>query len=112
MQTALDDMIAIEILDQPDNIGLKRAHNKMHLTRSSQAFDHLLDCSCAVHVLGYHYKFRRHHLNNKELLLFIAVLNQLLAQIIPKRVRHQFDHVMVDLIKDDVHCFKGVFLLL
>lgn len=62
------------------------AKTMTYLSRAFQAFDHLLHCTSAVHVLRDAYQIVRYTLNKEQALLLLAVFQKLLAKIITKRI--------------------------
>lgn len=97
IQALLNDVIAIEVLDQLDDAEAKGFDNEMDLLRSANVFNHLLQRSCSMliecnshHVLG-------RVLDQNGAFIVIAELEELLAQIITKGVRHELNDMLIGL---------------
>ena len=97
VQTLLNNMVAIQVLDKLNNTEAQSFNDKVNLLRRVHEFDHFLERTCTVliernahHVLGC-------ILNQDSAFVIIAVLKELLAQVIAKGVRHKFDDMLVGL---------------
>ncbi|KAI6769920.1 hypothetical protein HG530_004549 [Fusarium avenaceum] len=112
VEALLNDMVAIEILDQLNNFFTKCLDDEMNLLRGAHELNHLLKRACAVlvernanHVLG-------SVLNQSSPLIVIAKLEELLAQIITKRVRHELNDVLVGFVPYHVNLLGVAFFKL
>lgn len=106
VQTLLNDMVAIEILDKLDDTEAKGLDDEMDLLRSVHKLNHLLQSSCTVlvqsnadHVVGC-------ILDEDGSFVVIAELEELLAQIITKWVRHELGDVLVGFSPNQVHLLR------
>src|SRR5262249_44392912 len=50
VEALLDDMIAVQVFDEVDNTETKRLDDEMHLLRSTDVLNHLLQCSSSMLV--------------------------------------------------------------
>jgi hypothetical protein len=50
VEALLDDVVAVQILDEHNNVETKRDDDRVDLTTSGQEVDHLLDSASTVHV--------------------------------------------------------------
>ena len=86
VEAALDDVVAVEVLDEFDDTRLERLDNELHLRRRREALNHLLHSAGAVHILGDRHEVGCHLLDNHQALLIVTVLEQLLAEVVAKRI--------------------------
>lgn len=106
VQALLNDVIAIEILNKLDDTESKGLDDEMDLLWCIHKLNHLLQSSCAMliqsnanHVVGC-------ILDEDSPFVVIAELEELLAQIITKWVRHELGDVLVGLRPDHVHLLR------
>ena len=74
METSLDDMIAVEVFDERDNVGAKSLHNEIDVRRRCEEFDHLLDCAGSMHIFRNRYEMGGHQADDCRALIFSAML--------------------------------------
>ena len=86
VEALLDDMIAVQVLDQSHHAGVQGHNNNRDLLRRRQELNHFLNSSCAVHVQRNVDQLRRNSLNNGGALLVTTELEEFLAQVVAKRV--------------------------
>ena len=100
VQTALDDVVAVEVLNQlHDVVGKRRAHDRDLLLVLEQV-DELLRRTRPVHVDGDAHEVSARLLHDLEPLCGRAVLEQLLAQVVAERVGHELHDVVEHLVED------------
>jgi hypothetical protein len=86
VQALLNDMVAIEVLDQCDDTGVQRNNDNCNLLRGRQELNHLLDSTGAVHVQGNVDQLGCNILNNDGSLFVAAKFQELLAQVVAERI--------------------------
>jgi hypothetical protein len=110
MQTALDDVVAVQVLDEQDDAGAQRLGDERHVRRRRQKLDHLLHGARAVHVFRDGDELRAHQLDNLQALRLVAMLEQLLAQVVAERIDHQLDNVLVNFGENELRRAPIVFV--
>lgn len=110
IETLLDDVVAIKILDELYDAEAQGLDDEMDLLRSVHILNHLLQGTSAMLIQGNADHILRRVLDQDGSLVIIAVLEELLAQIITKWVRHELDDVLIGLEPDHVDLF-GIALL-
>lgn len=112
VQTFLDNMVAIEILDEIDDPVAEGVDDHLDLDRSGNELDHLLEGASAVlverdanHVLG-------SVLDEDGALFVIAEFKKLLAQIVAERICHELNDVGIGLQPDRVNLLRVALLKL
>lgn len=89
VQTLLDDMVAVQILDQADNVQTQSQDDRPDLfgpSRVGQEINHLLDGSCAVHVERDADEVVGDGFADDVSLLIGRVLEKLLAEVVAEGV--------------------------
>ena len=102
MKTLLDDMVAVQVLDELHDVLGKRLNNHERLRARRQEVDRLLHRTCAVHVQRDAHEVVTDRFHNQVALRIGTVLQQLLAQVVAKRIRHQLRKVRKCLRKDQI----------
>lgn len=110
VQALLDDMVAVQILNQVNDSAVESINDNADLLGSVNVLDHLLQRPSTVLVESNDRKLARSILNENCALILIAVLQQFLDEIISKWIRHELDDVLVGLHPNHVNMF-GVALL-
>lgn len=112
VETLLDDMVAIEVLDQLHNAEAKGLNDDVDLLWQAHVLNHFLKGTGAVLVQGDADHVLGSVLNQDGSLVIVAKLEELLAQIITKGVRHELDDVLVGFSPDHVHLIRIALLKL
>lgn len=120
VQTLLDNMIPIEVLDQNDDVKAKCDDDgvdlggtmRVTLSPGSQEINHLLDSPSPMHVQRDVDQIRGNGIANEVTLFIRRVLQQLLAKIVAEGVSHQISKVGEGLVEDDISVFRDSFLQL
>ena len=86
VEALLDDVVAVEVLDQSHHTGVKSDDDNGNLLRGRQELDHLLDSPSSVHVERDVDQLRSNCLNNHGALFVAAVLQKLLAEVVSKGI--------------------------
>jgi hypothetical protein len=97
IETLLDDMVAVQILDKLNNSVAKSIDNGLDLARGRDELDHLLQGSGSMLVECNTDKIMRGILNENGALLIIAVLQQLLAEVVAEGIGHQLNDMLIGL---------------
>ena len=79
MKTLLDDMVAVQVLDELHDVLGERLNNHERLRARRQKVDRLLHRACAVHVQRDTHEVVTDRFHNQVTLRIGAVLQQLLA---------------------------------
>lgn len=82
VETLLDDMVAVQVLDQADNIAVEGSGDHLDLDRTGDELDHLLEGTSAVLVQSDLDHLWRGALDKCSTLLVIGVLKELLAEVV------------------------------
>lgn len=112
VEALLDDVVAVEILDELNNSVAKGLDYEVNLLRRADLLNHLLEGSCAVLVKRDAHHVLRRVLDQDSSFVVIAELEELLAQIITKRIRHELDDMLIGLEPNHVNLFLIAFLQL
>ena len=86
VETLLDDVVAVQILDEADNVRRQRRDDRRDLVLGREEVDHLLDRPGTVHVQGDVDELLGYRLADDVPLLVRRVLEELLAQIVAERI--------------------------
>ena len=103
VEALLDDVVAVEVLDQLNNIIAHGVDDHLSLLRGGDELDHLLECACTVLVEGDLSHVLHAVTDENSALLIVAVLEQLLAEIVAEGIGHQLGDARVDLLEDHLH---------
>jgi len=82
VETLLDDMVAVQVLDQADNIAVEGSSDHLDLDRAGDEFNHLLKGTSAVLVESNLDHLWRGALDKRSTLLVVGVLKELLAEVV------------------------------
>lgn len=112
VKALLNDVVAIEILDEFHNSEAESFDDEMNLLRSTNILNHLLQGPCSMLV-----ESDAHHvfgcvLDQDSSFVVIAKLEELLAQIITKRIRHELDDMLIGLEPNHVNLIAFTLLQL
>jgi hypothetical protein len=97
VETLLNDMVSVQILNELNNSITKSIDDCLYLTGRGDEFDHLLQCSGTVLVESNANKVMRGVLNENSALLVVTVLKKLLAEVVAKWIGHQLNDMLVGL---------------
>lgn len=86
VEAALNDVVSVEVLDQGNDVIGQRLLGNRDLLGGGEVLDHLLHGTCAMHVLRDLHKIGCHLFDDVQPLLIIAVLQQLLAEVVSERI--------------------------
>ena len=86
IQAFLNDMVAVEILDEHDDVQAESDNDRVNLSASGEEVDHLLHGTCAVHIEGDVDQVLSNRLADEVTLLIGAELEKLLTQVIAEGV--------------------------
>lgn len=107
VEALLDDVVAIQVLDQDDDMQaesdddgmdldkvklvktIRPAVERSYLAARRKEVDHLLNRTCTMHVEGDVDQILRDRLADQVALLIGAVLEELLAKVVAKRIWKQ-----------------------
>ena len=106
VETLLDDMITIQILDKLHDSVAEGIDDGLDLARSRDELDHLLQSSGAVLVESNADQIMRGILNQDSALLIIAILQQLLAEVVAEGVGHQLNNMLISLKPDHMDLLR------
>ena len=109
VQTFLDDVIAVDVLDELDDIVAKSFDDQVGLLSSRQKLDHSLQSASAMLVERDLRHVWHNFLNENGALLIVGMLKQALAKIIAEGVGHELDEVILHLLEDDLNVLLIVF---
>ena len=102
-QALLNDVVAVEILDKLDDGMAQGVNDHVNLLIGLHIFDHLLQSSGAMLVMGNDWQCGRCCVNESAALNLITVLEQLLTKIVAERVSHELNNVRARLREDDLN---------
>ena len=105
-------MVAIEVLDQVDDLILQCMDDDLNLSRSVDELDHLLQSPGTVLVKRDSDHISGGVLDQDGALCVIAELKELLAQVIAEGIGHELNDVCVGLLPDHVHLLGNTVLQL
>jgi len=101
IEALLDDMVAIQVLDETYNILLESTHDGSDLSLSVNMLNHLLKCASSMLVDG-NVGHMRSCVGDEGAALFrSALLKKLLAEIVAERIFHELDNMVLDFIEDN-----------
>jgi len=106
VEALLDDVVAVQILDELDNSVAKSIDDGLNLTRGGDELDHLLQSSGAVLVESDTDEIMRGILDQDSTLLIIAILEQLLAEVVSEGIGHQLDDMLIGLKPDHMNLLR------
>mmetsp|Transcript_21030 Transcript_21030/g.52946 ORF Transcript_21030/g.52946 Transcript_21030/m.52946 type:complete len:505 (+) Transcript_21030:192-1706(+) len=108
LQAALDDVVAVKVLDEGDHPGAQRLDDDLHLLLSRQSLDELLHRAGAVRVERHadEVAFLRHTLQHLQALLLRAAVEQLLHEVVTKGVHHELHQVLQHLWQHNLDGFS------
>lgn len=86
VKTLLDDVVAVEVLNERDDFISQSLGDDLNLLRSRDEFDHLLQGAGAVLVEGDLDHRGRSCANENGALIVVGVLEQLLAKVVAKGI--------------------------
>lgn len=120
VEALLNDMVTIEVLDQSHHMKAKRENDRIDLSiiavislsPSGQKVDHLLNCSCTMHVKGDVDKLCRDGFTDDIALFVSGILQELLAQVVSERIRHELRKVVEGFAEDHIPVLREAFLQL
>jgi hypothetical protein len=110
VEALLDDVVAVQVLDELDDPVAKGINDDADLGRRRDKLDHLLKGSSAMLVQGDTDHVLCSILDEDGTLLIVAVLKELLAEVVAEGVCHQLNHVLVGLQPNHVNLFRDTVL--
>ena len=102
VETLLDDVVAVEVLNKLNNSVSESIDDGLNLTRGRNELNHLLQSSSTVLVESNANKVPGRILNENSSLLIVAVLQQLLTEVIAKWIGHELNDMLIGLEPDHV----------
>lgn len=112
VQALLDDMVAVQVLDQLNHLESESFSDDLDLLCRADVLNHFLESTSAMLVERDANHVPRGVLDQNGSLFIIAKLEELLAQIITKWIRHEFDDVLVGLNPNGMNLVGVAFLQL
>lgn len=103
VETLLNDVVAVEILDELNNLVAKSIFDELDLNWRGDMLDHLLEGSSTMLIQSNANHSLGCVLDQDGSLVIVAVLEQLLAKIVAEGIGHQFDDMLVGLEPDDMN---------
>jgi len=88
IEALLDDVVAVQVLNQFDDTVSKSSDDGLDLARSGDEFNHLLEGPSSVLVQSNANKLAGGILNENGALLIVAVLKELLAEVVSEWIGH------------------------
>lgn len=110
VQTLLDDMVPVQILNQFHDMIFQRTDDGLGLFRGGDELDHFLESSgtmlvqCNLHELG------SGIIDQSSSLLVIGVLQKFLAEVVAEGVSHELHNVNMSFVEDQLDVFWGTLL--
>jgi hypothetical protein len=104
-ETLLNNVVPIKILDKIDNTGSQGADDDIDLLGSVDEFDHLLESPSTVLVERNGGQRGGCSVDQDSALIVVAMLEELLAEVVAKRIRHELNDVRAGLDKDALNVF-------
>jgi hypothetical protein len=112
VKALLDDMVPVQILDERDDIKLQSFNDELSLDRTGDELNHPLKCAGSMLIEGDLHHFGLCITDECCSLLRVAILEQLLAEIVAEGIRHEVDNMAVSLLPDGVGCGRVAFVKL
>ena len=109
VQTFLDDVIAVDVLDELDDIVAQSFDDQVSLLSGRQKLDHSLQSAGTMLVERDLRHVWHNFLNENGALLIVGMLKQALAKIIAEGVGHELNEVILHLLEDDLNVLLIVF---
>lgn len=103
VETLLDDVIAIQVLNKLDNTVAECSDDGLDLTRGGDEFNHLLQSPSSMLVEGNADEIAGGLLDENSALLVIAILQELLAEVVTEGIGHQLNDMLVGLKPDHMN---------
>ena len=103
VETLLNDVVAVEILNELHNIVLKSTDDQLSLAWCVDELDHSLQGASAMLVernLGHG---RDGILDKDSALLVVGILEKTLAKVVAERIDHELGEVIFDFFEDDLN---------
>jgi hypothetical protein len=101
VQTLLDDMVAIEVLNEANDVLGQCFNDGLGLLRALDGLNHLLESPSSMLVFGNLNHERGSLVDKDRTLLGGAMLKELLAQVVSEGILHQLDNMVLDFGQDD-----------
>lgn len=102
VQALLDNVVAVEILDELNHLVAESLDNDRHLLLGRDELNHLLQGSCSMLVQRNADEVMGGVQDKYGAILIVAELEKLLAQVVAERIGHQLDNMWVGLLPDEV----------
>ena len=84
VQALLNDVVAVQVLDENDDVQTERHDDRVDLAAGRQEINHLLHSTRAMHVQGDVHEILSNRLADKVPLFIRGVLQQLLTEVVAK----------------------------
>jgi hypothetical protein len=103
VEALLNDVVPVKVLDQLDDVVAHGVDDHLSLLRSGNELDHLLESACTVLVERDLSHVLHAVADENSTLLIVAVLEQLLAEIVAEGIGHQLGDARVNLLEDHLY---------
>ena len=106
-------MVSVQVFDEGHDVHAESVDQRpdlLLLSRLGEEVDHLLDSPRSVHVQADADEITSDRVDDGRSLLFGRVLEELLAEVVAERIRHELGEVAVSLVEDHVSV-SGIALL-
>lgn len=110
VKTLLNDVVAVEVLNKLDNLVAQGIDDHLDLGGGGDEFNHLLQGASAVLVESNADHVGSGILDQDGALVVIAVLQELLAEVVAKGVGHELNDVLVGLKPDHMDLLRVALL--
>ena len=103
IETLLDDMVAIEVLDKLHDFVLQSIDHRLYLLRSGKELDHLLKSPRAMLIERNLNHIRRRVVDQGSALGVVGMFQEFLAEVITKGIGHKLNYMWRSFEKDRLH---------
>lgn len=103
VEALLDDVVAVQILDQINDAVAESVDNDVNLLGRRNELNHLLQSAGSMLVQRNADHVLSSVLDKNGALFIVAILQELLAQVVAEWIGHQLDHVLIGLEPDHVN---------
>lgn len=112
VKTLLDDVVAVQVLDELHNSIAKSRDDSLNLTRCGDELNHLLKGAGSMLVKSNANEILGGIFDENSALFIVAELEELLAEIVPEGIGHQLDDMLVGFKPDHVDLLRIALLQL
>ena len=106
VETLLNDMVAVEVLDELHDIVFESGDDQLSLLRSGDVLDHSLQSASAMLIERDLRHGWNRFLDEDGALLGVGMLEKTLAEIVAERIDHELGEVILDLLEDDLNVLR------